>query len=127
MLVVFFAFVMTLFFKAFPNDDPGRHIPFSKVEMHTKTWVYLGTIHVSFALLLFALRLAITDDQELRRLILRLIVMEFATLIDYLLTYNADFWLPEFDTNVIKLVIYGILMGWIIVTDIIQFFYAKNK
>src|SRR5690348_3537586 len=95
MLVVFFAFVMTLFFKAFPNDDPDRHIPFSKVEMHTKTWVYLGTIHVSFALLLFALRLAITDDQELRRLILRLIMLEVATLIDYLLTYNADFWLPE--------------------------------
>lgn len=126
LIIVWFSFVFTLAFKAFPLDKQARHIPFSKVEMVTKTWVYLGSTHVSIALLLFALIVA-TDDRLLKRVIGRFIVLEFVSLVDYILTYNKDFWVPEFDSNVIKFVIYSIIIGWIITMDVYDFLqHAKN-
>lgn len=128
LIIVWFAFVFTLMFKAFPKDEPANHIPFASEEvlMRTKTWVYLGSIHVSISLLLFALIIATYEDKELRKLLYKFVALEVVSLIDYLLTYNADFWMPEFDSNLIKFVIYSILIGWIIFVDIRNFLRAKH-
>lgn len=126
LVIVLFAFVMTMSFKPFPKDKPTKHIPFSDVPMGTKTWVFLGSDHVSHALLLFALIVAIADDKELRKLLWVFIGLELMSLVDYMLTYNADFWLPEFDSNVVKLVTYSVMIGWIITTDVKKSLYAKR-
>jgi hypothetical protein len=91
----------------FPDGPEGNPFPFSDQMITVESYVYYMQEHVSRSLLIFALLLAMPEN---KRMMWVFLALESVTLIDYVVRYNEDILVPNFNIDTIKLVVYGTLI-----------------
>jgi hypothetical protein len=118
-LILLFTFAsvgVMMVFELFPNGPREDRFLFSDMEITLQSHIYYASEHVSRLCSILALLFA-TRHLKLTGLFIVLAIFEFATLIDYLLTYNSSYIVEGFDFNTIKLIVYAVLIGGIIFKD----------
>lgn len=89
-------------------DGPERNpFPFSEQMITDQSYVYYAQEHISRSLLILALLLAMPEN---KRMMWVFLALESITLIDYVVRYNEDILVPNFNMDTIKLIVYGTLI-----------------
>lgn len=90
-----------------PDGTERNPFPFSDQMITDESYVYYAQEHISRSFLIFALLLAMPEN---KRMMWVFLALESVTLIDYVLRYNEDIFVPKFNIDTIKLVVYGTLI-----------------
>lgn len=90
-----------------PEGPERDYFLFADQLISLQAHVYYAQEHVSRALLVLALLLAMPEH---KRIMWVFFALEVATLIDYVVRYNQDILVSGFDIDTIKLVVYGTLI-----------------
>lgn len=108
--ILFCLFLSNLVMMAFylvPDGPERDYFPLADQLISLQAHVYYMQEHVSRALIILALLLAMPEH---KRIMWIFFAMEIVTLVDYVVRYNRDILVPGFDINTIKLVVYGTLI-----------------
>jgi len=104
LLLLFLSHLVMVAYCLFPDGPEGNPFPFSDQMITVESYVYYMQEHVSRSLLIFALLLAMPEN---KRMMWVFIALESVTLMDYVVRYNEDILVPNFNMDTIKLVVYG--------------------
>lgn len=113
-----------------PDLPEQDYFLFADQLITIKAHVYFVEEHLSRACLLLAVSLAIThpDWDNLKRAAKAFAIFECFVLADYLLTYQRGlYFLRGFDSNTVKLVVYGVISLAIVFNDKFKKSYATNS
>lgn len=126
LLVVMSAVVMVLHVKL-PDLSPKDYFLLADQKIALKSHVYYIEESVARILLTLAISLGITEPKwiDIKKAIKAFAIVECFVLVDYLLTYQKDY-IKDFDSNTIKLVIYGVVALGIVFRDKFKRSYATN-
>lgn len=107
LLLLFLSHLVMVIYVVIPDGPEKMSFPYSDQMITDQSKVYYAQEHVSRSLLIFALLLAMPEN---KRMMWVFLALESVTLIDYVVRYNEDIFVPKFNMDTIKLVVYGTLI-----------------
>lgn len=107
LLLLFLSHLVMVIYVVIPDGPEKMSFPYSDQLITDQSKVYYAQEHISRSILIFALLLAMPEN---KRMMWVFIALESVTLIDYVVRYNEDILVPNFNIDTIKLVVYGTLI-----------------